>query len=1325
MTRRRVSKRLLCFMMSLLLVGGSLQSNMQVVYATGSDVNIETEAEITTETVTETTTEIEEAEVPLESSPVYITEESSETEEESVKSELVIESEDETTTESITETVEETMVDMQSEEETETETETTEEATEVAIALFAPETLSEEQTAVPQFGTTTFYNFSDGSVIPKENNYGNFIETITSEDGLLTIDGKGQLYHNGGEIAVKAGNIFSIMLPGNADISFQQCYFGSGGILEVSGVPENGSVTKDSLSYKGDACKNETTLRYEGPAATLVFTVTGSGYIHGMTVKTDEEGGNEPEESKPSEKVIDVWDIGTKQETGAVYKNWITQEAWEETGLDLTASIPSATTVTFGDAQLVLHTGDILCGSIGQDASASKYSVISYPDGYTSTGVWHTNGKGGTGRRCVLLNNVEAGDRVTVYMGSHTIEEDQLHFQYMGSGEVQNDGVNVLNRSNDMIKNGGVRYDFIAKYDGQYKLYVDATTNLKPVWHRIVRVPAVKVTGNVNLGNTGVASYGMKFINNTTEEETIAKVNGTSFEAELTPGYEYTAVMTGVVGVAFTLDSKTVAVKDTAVENGMSGVTLQAEKKDVFLLSGYLKGLENYDMSKVKVILQADPASLKEDITLKIDPDFSFSEYIEPNVTYTVILNNANDYMVVNDTVCISSDVQDDIVVVEKPCYKTTGEFLKLPVEALVTSLTFTNVEDEYSYAGAVLGNGYEISLRDGAYRVEAIVDGYTTNTHVVVDGSEQERDLLFVSTGAQPTLSRVSDIYVGYPEKDNNYATVREAVAACKAMNPKSEEERITVHIAPGVYREQVIIEAPYISFVNDNPKEEVKLTWYYGVGYKYYSAGKNQYYDEERAYDKYEKNTVTKWGAATYVKSSATAFRAENITFEASFNRYITEEELADGVEVSGESTSFIRKKGVDVTTKEATERSAALALEANHAEFYNCQILGSQDTMYTGGNVVCYLRDCVIEGNTDYIFGGGNIVFDECELRFYGYKDKLAGGYITAAAEPYRYGYVMNNCTVTGNSDLMVGSGFLGRPWRQSAMVTFINTKLADSSLIAAVGWNSMSGSTPEKANYTEYNTILLDGTPVNTSNRTAGTVVTENPIPDLQVVFEDWTPVYYNLEEKPDEDESTEEPESSTEEESTEEPESITKEESSEEESTASTSTTSQTVRIEDDKTPLAETVIAEGSESINVNLAKGQSILRVKLLEKYYGRHMYVMAHLGNGIGFTIDSPDLSVIRQDIQLGASMSSVDGFADGFITYRITPVKETVLPHVFGMHMYVGNEYVGATAYIFSKDIMTGEFVRRSITTVNEIGNIAFMTSELSEVMVLIAE
>lgn len=242
-------------------------------------------------------------------------------------------------------------------------------------------------------------------------------------------------------------------------------------------------------------------------------------------------------------------------------------------------------------------------------------------------------------------------------------------------------------------------------------------------------------------------------------------------------------------------------------------------------------------------------------------------------------------------------------------------------------------------YAGTVTNDGYEISLRNGAYAVSAAADGYRTTTHVVVNGAAVKKDILFVSTAAAEPMTRVPDLYVGYEDKaEYNYNTVKEAVAAAAAMNPSSEEERITIHIAPGTYREQVIITTPYLSLVNDSDKE-VLMTWYYGIGYEYYSADGTGYYNVENAYDQYAKSTASKWGCAVYVKNTATGFSADGIVFENSFNRYLTDEEIEDGVTPAADTGLPQRKYGTDVASKAATERATAMAVEADKVEFTNC--------------------------------------------------------------------------------------------------------------------------------------------------------------------------------------------------------------------------------------------------------------------------------------------------------------------------------------------------------------------------------------------------
>jgi len=370
-----------------------------------------------------------------------------------------------------------------------------------------------------------------------------------------------------------------------------------------------------------------------------------------------------------------------------------------------------------------------------------------------------------------------------------------------------------------------------------------------------------------------------------------------------------------------------------------------------------------------------------------------------------------------------------------------------------------------------------------------------------------------------QTAFAAGTDLYVGYSGKNNNFNTVQEAVNKAASLNPSSEAQRVTIHIAPGTYRQQVVVQTPYITFVNDEPnKGDAVLTWYYGIGYKYYSANSKGYYDASLAASKSSKNVANyRWGATVQLWPKATNFKAKNIVFENSFNRYITQEELADGVECTNETLKVARNSSVDIKSKAYTERAAALSADTSYCEFLNCQFLSSQDTLYTGGSPQ-YYKNCLIEGQTDYIFGGSNAVFDSCELRWKGYSSGSVGGYITAArsqGDPYT-GYLFSNCKVTGNSSLSVVPGYFGRPWAQSAKVMFVNTTLQNGNMIAAEGWYSMSGVQPETVDgFKEYGTKLSNGSGVDTSRR-KGHSLSANDANGISLTnyMNNWTPTFLN-------------------------------------------------------------------------------------------------------------------------------------------------------------------------------------------------------------------
>lgn len=482
---------------------------------------------------------------------------------------------------------------------------------------------------------------------------------------------------------------------------------------------------------------------------------------------------------------IDVWDFGAVQESDTqLYNNHISAQDWEQCENVSSAGKFAEGTTVFGDLTLTHTVNDRLFSTSSKNYGTNALAKTAYADGYTAGGMYYCNGTGGEGRRNITIANVEAGDKIVVYMASSNAVTGELVFTYLGEGGTQKD--------TESFTNVGTKYEFIAQYSGSYKIYTTAAAG-KPIYNRVMRIPAVTVSGTIELNGEDISGCQLLFMNKRTNTATQAKLNGNSYSVSLAAGEEYTAVLSGVTGIGFTNDTKVVTTDISEVLTGKENVSLKVETKSVYTYTGRISGFtEGYDISKLKVTMEPAEGAMADAVELKIAEDFSFTAVLEPDVEYTASLQGVNDYEIISGkTVNDNQNHTEDIIVAAKAVYAVNGEFTGLEAGTNVTELTFTNVDDNYVYAGTVTNDGYEISLRNGAYAVSAAVDGYRTTTHVVVNGAAVKKDILFVSTAAAEPMTRVPDLYVGYERQGRyNYNTVKEAVAAAAAMNPSSEEE-------------------------------------------------------------------------------------------------------------------------------------------------------------------------------------------------------------------------------------------------------------------------------------------------------------------------------------------------------------------------------------------------------------------------------------------------------------------------------------------------------------------------------------------------------
>ncbi|ASB90733.1 pectinesterase family protein [Bacillus sonorensis] len=256
---------------------------------------------------------------------------------------------------------------------------------------------------------------------------------------------------------------------------------------------------------------------------------------------------------------------------------------------------------------------------------------------------------------------------------------------------------------------------------------------------------------------------------------------------------------------------------------------------------------------------------------------------------------------------------------------------------------------------------------------------------------------------------------------------TVQEAVDAL----PEYSRERKEILIKKGIYKEVVRIPAtkPFVTLIGESATDTV-------ITYDNY-AGK-----EKEGGGEYGTS-----GSAT-VFIYADHFRAENLTFENSFDRTKTD--------TAGTQAVAVYSKGSRISFK--------------HARF-----LGRQDTLFVNDGEQ-YFDNCYIEGDVDFIFGGARAVFDQCRIHSVDRGSATNNGYITAASTHItkRFGFFIVNCTLT--SDAADGTVYLGRPWHPGgdpdAIASVLYKNCSMGAHIKSEGWTDMSGFSAADARLYEY-------------------------------------------------------------------------------------------------------------------------------------------------------------------------------------------------------------------------------------------------------------
>ncbi len=665
---------------------------------------------------------------------------------------------------------------------------------------------------------------------------------------------------------------------------------------------------------------------------------------------------------------------------------------------------------------------------------------------------------------------------------------------------------------------------FYAAEDGMYTLY---STTEKLVVARILRErpTMVTVSGAITAPQgADLSGASLVFTNDLTGQVTKTSINNGSYSVMLSEQYGYNVSLEGangyIVGATDFLE--------LANEAGNTSFPVDIIGVELIEVSGSLADLTAEAAAKLELKFTSDAIYVPE-ITINAS-EISYTAKFEKDVTYQVAASGVDDYTLDTTEVTVAQAGTRDIHFTKKDVY-AVNITLEGPSaeEAKNVKLTFTRVDPQtgeadknyvYSYTGTE-----NIALRDGQYRVEAVLAGYTQKptADVKVNGAAVDKTIVMQSDKAEEAIAYKAQITVG---SNGDYQTINDALDAVRRMN-REDGQRVTISIAPGNYEEMLVIDVADVTLENASAtpsialkdqgvnidENAVRITSYYGHGYTYYSMGADCKYDadllaanKENGYPSFVNpgsgtTSGSYWNATVSV--NANGFQAKGIIFENSFNQYVSAKAAEDViVKQSSAKEGTTPRAGMavgDVTVQDKAyvERAAALAIYNNNSDivFDNCRFVGRQDTLYGGKNVYAEFNQCSVYGGTDYIFGGMTAIFNQCDLVFNTSDDKNDVGYITAAQQTTGRGYLMYECHVTSTvpgvdtaSTYTSKPGYFGRPWAaNTSEVVFYNTtidaadeywvsnaniKAPGKSLIAAEGWNdTLSG---QSAGMYEYGT-----------------------------------------------------------------------------------------------------------------------------------------------------------------------------------------------------------------------------------------------------------
>jgi len=175
-------------------------------------------------------------------------------------------------------------------------------------------------------------------------------------------------------------------------------------------------------------------------------------------------------------------------------------------------------------------------------------------------------------------------------------------------------------------------------------------------------------------------------------------------------------------------------------------------------------------------------------------------------------------------------------------------------------------------------------------------------------------------------------------------------------------------------------------------------------------------------------------------------------------------------------------------------SSTQAVALKTQGDRQAFYDCKILGYQDTYLANSIGRAYFKNCYIEGNVDFIFGRQTVVFDQCTT-YINRNNSVVTAPSTEAST--KYGFVFLDCNLkvpaAGTTDFngtVISNFHFGRAWQNTPKSAFIRCETP--SMLNAIGWTTpINGTLP--VTFVEYGNTGDGATPERLAQRANGGVV----------------------------------------------------------------------------------------------------------------------------------------------------------------------------------------------------------------------------------------